>query len=217
MGSIIPASLHRASPSATPTMSGEAPAPSLSALFSPLALGDLQLRNRIAMSACTRAMSPGGVPTADVARYYARRARDGVGLVVTEGTVISPRGNGYPDVPGLFDDAQVRAWRAVTWAVHDEGGVILCQLWHTGAVAHPRTKQVCPLRRVDRQQPRRWTSARPRNVVNAAATCPTKAPERDRAAALACFRATRALEWSRRGARPPARVTRARASPTIAN
>jgi 2,4-dienoyl-CoA reductase-like NADH-dependent reductase (Old Yellow Enzyme family) len=84
-------------------------------------------------------MSPNGIPTDDVAAYYERRAADGVGLLISEGTVICARGNGYPDVPGIYASEQVEAWRRVTDRVHAAGGKIACQIWHVGAVAHPLT------------------------------------------------------------------------------
>jgi N-ethylmaleimide reductase len=70
-----------------------------------------------------------------MARYYAQRAS--AGLVVTEGIQPSPAGQGYPATPGLHSDEQVRAWRQVTDAVHDEGGVVFAQLMHTGRIGHP--------------------------------------------------------------------------------
>jgi NADH:flavin oxidoreductase / NADH oxidase family len=60
----------------------------LEILFTPTRIGSLELHNRIAMAPMTRAMSPGGVPGEDVARYYRRRAEGGVGLIITEGTFI---------------------------------------------------------------------------------------------------------------------------------
>lgn len=108
-------------------------------LLDPVRLGDIDCRNRVAMAPCTRCMSPEAIPTEAVAAYYERRAADGVGLLISEGTVICARGNGYPDVPGIHDPAQVRAWRQVTDRVHAAGGRIACQIWHVGAVAHPRT------------------------------------------------------------------------------
>lgn len=108
-------------------------------LLSPHQFGDLELRNRVAMAPCTRCKCPGFLPTEEVAAYYARRARDGVGLLISEGTVISERANGYPGAPGIWSAEQAEAWKPVTRAVHDAGGLIVCQLWHVGAVAHPLT------------------------------------------------------------------------------
>jgi N-ethylmaleimide reductase len=111
----------------------------LKQLLSPMTFGDLHLNTRIAFAPCTRCKSPGFLPTEEVAAYYARRAADGVGLQISEGTVICERANGYSGAPGIWNAIQVKAWQRVTKAVHDAGGAIACQLWHVGAVAHPLT------------------------------------------------------------------------------
>jgi 2,4-dienoyl-CoA reductase-like NADH-dependent reductase (Old Yellow Enzyme family) len=110
----------------------------VSALFRPFELGSLRLSNRIVMAPMTRNRSPGGVPTAEVAAYYARRARGGVGLIMTEGTAIDhPAANGYEGVPYLFGKEALAGWRAVVEAVHAEGGKIFPQLWHVGGLRRP--------------------------------------------------------------------------------
>ncbi|MFF8293288.1 alkene reductase [Streptomyces sp. NPDC016309] len=105
--------------------------------FTPLELGGVRLANRIVMAPMTRsrAFGPGATPTPSMARYYAQRA--GAGLIITEGAQPSVVGQGYPDTPGLHSPEQVAAWRAVTDAVHREGGVIFAQLMHTGRIGHP--------------------------------------------------------------------------------
>ncbi|NBR78579.1 MAG: 12-oxophytodienoate reductase, partial [Alphaproteobacteria bacterium] len=55
------------------------------ALFEPFTLNGLEIPNRIVMAPMTRSFSPGGVPSADVAAYYRRRAEGGTGLIITEG------------------------------------------------------------------------------------------------------------------------------------
>jgi len=107
-------------------------------LFDPASLGALRLPNRIIMSSMSRDRSPGGVPTALNASYYAQRAT--AGLVVTESTAISARGVGWPNTPGIYTDAQVAGWSAVTDAVHRAGGRIFSQLWHCGRNSHPLTQ-----------------------------------------------------------------------------
>ena len=108
---------------------------SASPLFAPLALGALRLHNRIAMAPMTRYFSPGGVPGPDVAEYYARRARSGVGLVITEGVYVPhPSAHAYQNVPHFYGDAALAGWKAVAAAVHEAGGRIFPQLWHTGPV-----------------------------------------------------------------------------------
>ncbi|MBR0830018.1 alkene reductase [Bradyrhizobium manausense] len=107
-------------------------------LFDPAPLGALRLPNRIVMSSMSRDRSPGGVPTALNARYYAQRAT--AGLVVTESTAISARGVGWPNTPGIYTEAQITGWREVTDAVHRAGGRIFSQLWHCGRNSHPLTQ-----------------------------------------------------------------------------
>ncbi len=105
-------------------------------LFSPLAVGRMTLPNRVVMAPLTRNRStPEGVPRALNVEYYRQRA--GAGLILTEATCVSPTAVGYPLTPGIWNEAQVAGWRAVTDAVHGAGGRIHCQLWHVGRVSHP--------------------------------------------------------------------------------
>ena len=111
---------------------------STSPLFTPLQAGGLALRSRIAMAPLTRNRAPGALANARMATYYRQRANPetGAGLIITEATAISHQGQGYADVPGIWSAEQVQAWRAVTEAVHAEGGRIVMQLWHVGRVSH---------------------------------------------------------------------------------
>lgn len=102
-------------------------------LFDPLDTASIQLANRAVMAPMTRSRAvDANTPNALMAEYYAQRAS--AGLIVTEGTSPSPNGLGYARIPGLFNDAQVRGWKAVTEAVHAKGGKIVVQLMHTGRV-----------------------------------------------------------------------------------
>jgi N-ethylmaleimide reductase len=104
-------------------------------LFNPVAVGALELGNRIAMAPLTRNRAgPGLAPTTLNAQYYAQRAS--AGLIISEATQISAQAQGYADTPGCYTDAQVAGWRKVTDAVHAEGGTIVVQLWHTGRISH---------------------------------------------------------------------------------
>lgn len=106
-------------------------------LFSPFDLGNRQLRNRVVMAPMTRgrARNAGHVPTELHVEYYRQRAS--AGLILTEATWVSREAIGFINVPGLFTAEQVEGWRAVTAAVHAEGGTIFAQLAHSGAVSHP--------------------------------------------------------------------------------
>ncbi len=107
----------------------------MSALFQPLTLLGLTLPNRVVMAPMSRYFSPGGVPTQASADYYARRARHGVGLILTEATLIPHKAsNGYKDVPRVDSPEAQAGWRRVVDAVHAEGGRIGMQLWHVGSI-----------------------------------------------------------------------------------
>ncbi len=105
-------------------------------LLEPLQVGAHRLPNRVLMAPLTRmrAAQPGDLPHALMRDYYAQRA--GAGLIVSEGTQISPQGKGYMDTPGIHSPEQTAAWREVTDAVHAAGGRIAAQLWHVGRVSH---------------------------------------------------------------------------------
>ncbi len=106
-------------------------------LLDPIAIGDLRLRNRIVMAPLTRNRSSGAgrVPNALMRDYYVQRAS--AGMILTEATSVEPKGVGYPHTPGVWSDAQVEGWRAITDGVHKAGGTILLQLWHVGRISDP--------------------------------------------------------------------------------
>jgi N-ethylmaleimide reductase len=107
-----------------------------SPLFAPFALGPLHLRNRIVMAPLTRSRSnEQGVPPDFAADYYAQRAS--AGLIVSEATNVSAQARGYEYTPGIWTEAQMVSWRTITGAVHQAGGGIVLQLWHTGRLSHP--------------------------------------------------------------------------------
>ena len=103
-------------------------------LFDPTTAGELHLANRIVMAPLTRNRSPDAIPGPFAAAYYTQRAT--AGLIITEATAISPQGQGYSDVPGLYGTEQLDAWKKITHDVHAAGGLIVVQLWHVGRVSH---------------------------------------------------------------------------------
>jgi N-ethylmaleimide reductase len=106
------------------------------ALFTSVKLGNYTLKNRIAFPPLTRQRSaqPGDIASDLMAEYYRQRAS--AGFMVSEGTQIEPRGQGYAWTPGIYTQAQIDGWSKVTEAVHADGGVIFAQLWHVGRVSH---------------------------------------------------------------------------------
>ncbi|CAH1668224.1 alkene reductase [Chelatococcus asaccharovorans] len=105
-----------------------------SILFSPFRLGAIDVANRLVMAPLTRNRAVAGdVPSELAITYYRQRAS--AGLIVSEGTQISPQGQGYMATPGIYSPAQVEGWRKITDAVHEAGGKIVAQLWHVGRVS----------------------------------------------------------------------------------
>jgi len=114
---------------------------SLDKAFSSVKIGPLELANRIAMAPLTRQVAlPDGTPTDEMVAYYARRARGGVGLIISEG--IYPKDEygaaAYLSQPGIASKKHVTGWKKVCSAVHEHNAAIIIQLMHGGRVTDPR-------------------------------------------------------------------------------
>ena len=105
-------------------------------LFTPTTLGQIEIANRFVMAPLTRNRAPDLVPTDLTVQYYRQRAT--AGLIISEGTQISPMGQGYAWTPGIYNDEQVAGWRKVTDAVHGAGSKIVAQIWHVGRISVPQ-------------------------------------------------------------------------------
>ena len=108
-------------------------------LFQSVRIGDIQLANRVVMAPLTRCRADepaGDVPGSPMnVEYY--RQRSNAGLIISEGTQISPLGKGYMATPGIYSEAQVQGWQPITQAVHEAGSKIVAQIWHVGRISHP--------------------------------------------------------------------------------
>ena len=103
--------------------------------FQPFKLKSLNLPNRWVMAPMTRSFSPNGVPTANVADYYARRAAASVGLILSEGTVIDrPSSSNDPHIPHFYGENALAGWQEVIKRVHNAGGRMGPQIWHMGVM-----------------------------------------------------------------------------------
>jgi N-ethylmaleimide reductase len=108
----------------------------MSHLFSSFSLGSLELKNRLVMAPMTRSRAlEGNVPNPLAVTYYEQRAS--AGLLISEGSQVSPQGVGYIRTPGIHSPEQVEGWKKITSAVHKKGGKIFLQLWHVGRASHP--------------------------------------------------------------------------------
>ena len=104
-------------------------------LLEKVQLGNVSLKNSMAMAAMTRGRTDiNGLVGDMTVEYYTQRA--GAGLLFTEAIRVSEEATGSPFTPGIFTGQQIEAWKKVTAAVHNKGGVIIAQLWHSGRMGH---------------------------------------------------------------------------------
>ncbi len=105
-------------------------------LFEPLRVGAMEVPNRMFMAPLTRCRAEEGhVPGALMAEYYTQRAT--AGLIIAEATMAMEGNSAFYAEPGIYNEAQVAGWKAVTDAVHGAGGRIFLQIWHGGRACHP--------------------------------------------------------------------------------
>jgi 2,4-dienoyl-CoA reductase-like NADH-dependent reductase (Old Yellow Enzyme family) len=115
-------------------------------LFRPFSLKGLTLKNRIVMAPMTRGMAPAGIPREQNVAYYRRRAEGQVGLILSEGTVVDrPASRNHPEVPSFYGKDALDGWKGVIAAVHDAGGRMAPQLWHTGSTRFQEWEPASPV------------------------------------------------------------------------
>ena len=108
-------------------------------LLESIKLGAKRLNNRMVMAPMTRSRADfNGVVGKSTVLYYEQRVS--AGLIISEAINISKQATGSPLTPGIYNQTQIDAWKNVTKAVHEKGGVIYAQLWHTGRVGHSLVK-----------------------------------------------------------------------------
>jgi 2,4-dienoyl-CoA reductase (NADPH2) len=104
-------------------------------LFSPLRLGPVTVRNRIAFAAHLTNYAEDGHPTEQHAEYYEARARGGAGLLITEEHSVHPTDWPYEKLIHGFDESVIPGYRRITEAVHRHGVPIFAQINHNGGQA----------------------------------------------------------------------------------
>ncbi|KAM0262783.1 hypothetical protein ACHAQJ_001577 [Trichoderma viride] len=111
----------------------------MSKLFTPLKVGRIELAHRIAMAPMTRFRADDNhVPLPTVKEYYAQRGAVSGSLAITEATFISQQAGGYANVPGIYTQEQIDAWKEIVDAVHAQGSYIYLQLWALGRSANAK-------------------------------------------------------------------------------
>lgn len=103
-------------------------------ILTPFKKNGISLKNHTVMAPMTRTRAIGNLPNELMVEYYGQRS--GAGLIITEGTAPGPNALGYPNIPGIFNQDQVKGWKLITDRVHREGAKIFLQLMHTGRIGH---------------------------------------------------------------------------------
>ncbi|KAG5636243.1 hypothetical protein H0H81_008673 [Sphagnurus paluster] len=109
-------------------------------LFQPIQVGRVKLSHRVVFAPMTRLRSTKSthVPVASLMKeYYGQRARVPGTLLITEGTLVAPEAGGYDNVPGIWSDEQINAWKEITDTIHSKGSSVFLQICALGRVADP--------------------------------------------------------------------------------
>lgn len=105
-------------------------------VFKPLRVGRGEVQNRIVMAPLTRFRADDNYVPTDLQReYYEQRAQAPGTLLISEASYISPQAGGYPNVPGLWNEEQVRGWKRIIDAVHSKHSLFFIQMWALGRQA----------------------------------------------------------------------------------
>lgn len=105
----------------------------LETLFSPITIGTMRLENRAVMPAMATGYSNRDNTVSErLSAYLARRARGGMGLVITEICAVDPRGRNFPAELGIWDDSFIPGLQSLADAIHREGAKAAVQLHHAG-------------------------------------------------------------------------------------
>ncbi|KAL0953033.1 hypothetical protein HGRIS_007235 [Hohenbuehelia grisea] len=109
-------------------------------LFQPIDVGATKLTHRVVLAPLTRARAAKEhVPLRPIVKeYYEQRASTPGTLLITEATFIAAQAGGYENIPGIWNEAQISAWKEITDAVHSKGSFIYLQLWALGRTASPK-------------------------------------------------------------------------------
>ncbi|KAK0455306.1 uncharacterized protein EV420DRAFT_594258 [Desarmillaria tabescens] len=109
-------------------------------LFQPTKVGAVPIKHRVVLAPLTRfRASKAHIPHVHIVKeYYEQRAHTPGTLMITEATYIAERAGGYDNIPGIWNQHQIDAWKEITDAIHAKGSYIFCQLWALGRSADPK-------------------------------------------------------------------------------
>lgn len=150
-------------------------------LFSPVRIGQMELKNRVVMPAMHLGYCRDGHVTPKLVEFYRLRARGGVGLIIVGGCGIDQ--HGYGNMIKIDDDKYVPGLADLTGAVHDEGGKIAAQLFQPGRYSYSFLAGIEPVApspvpsRLTGQKPRAMSVQEIRDMVDRFARAAARARE----------------------------------------
>lgn len=105
----------------------------MSILFTPINLGNIQIKNRFIQSATYEVMAAETGEVSDkLIKRYQRLAKGEVGLIIPGYMYVHPLGRSYKHQTGIHNDAMIPGLRRLVETVHKEGAKIVFQLAHAG-------------------------------------------------------------------------------------
>lgn len=151
----------------------------LKALFNPIEVNGLQIRNRIAMPAMHLGYCNDGFVSDRLVEFYAERARGGAGLIIVGGCGIDA--HGYPSMIRIDDDRYIPGLARLASAVKEHGAAISAQLFQAGRYSHSFLFGLEPVApspvpsKLTRYTPRELTEDEVFNMINAFASAALRA------------------------------------------
>lgn len=105
----------------------------ISCMAKPFYIGNVQIRNRFAVTAMvTNMCDADGYATEQYIRYHEAKAKGGYGLIITEDYAVNANAGGYARVARIYKEDMIPGHRKLTEAVHRHGAKIFCQIYHAG-------------------------------------------------------------------------------------
>lgn len=145
----------------------------MSILFSPMNIGQIEIKNRFVRSAtCVNRANENGEVTDELIRYYKSLAKGGVGLIITGFTAVNPVGKPGDYVTGLYRDKHISGIKKLTDTIHQQGSKIIIQLAHGGMAGIKKIigqKTVAPTKKLrnpfDISKPRKMSVEEIENTI----------------------------------------------------
>lgn len=118
----------------------------MSKLFTPIKIGNLELKNRFMMAPMENGLAKiGGEVSDKLIDFLVERAKNEVSIIMTGSIAVSPEGRGLPTQLNLYEDSHIAGLKRLTDAIHNAGGKIGAQLYHAGRQASEAITGIQPI------------------------------------------------------------------------